>query len=128
MFGGMRIYTVHINPDELSASQKPIFIREGFNIYAFLLGGFWALYHRLWRILALILAVNGALIIAGEQHVVSAISISIIQLGVNVFIGLQANDWLRMGLSRRGYILADIAVSDSLLRAEQRYFERYLAA
>ena len=128
MFGLMRIYTVHIDPGESSASQKPVFIREGFNWIAFLLGGFWALYHRLWLPLALILAFNGTLMLLRKEHLISVAGITILQFGFNFFVGAQANDWLRSGLARRGFLLADVTAADSRLRAEQRYFERYLAA
>lgn len=128
MFGAMRIYTVHIDPEEVGAAQKPVFVREGFNIFAFLFGAFWALYHRLWQPFFLILLLNGALMFAGKEQLISTTSLSILQLSVNVFFGLQGNDWIRSGLTRRGYILADVAVADSLLRAQQRYFDRYLLA
>lgn len=128
MFGMMRIYTVHIDPAEPSASQKPTFIREGFNWIAFLLGGLWALYHRLWLPLVLILAFNGALMTLRKEHLISMAGIATMQFGFNIFVGLQANDWLRAKLARRGFLMADVTAADSKLRAEQRYFERYLAA
>lgn len=124
----MKIYTVHAKPDNKGSYEKPILLREGFNIYAFLFTFLWALYHRLWLVAAVIFCVNTAFVFLNEMHYLSPAHTSIIQLAVNILIGFHANDWLRSALTRRGYIMADIAASDSQLRAEQRYFERYIAS
>lgn len=126
-FGGMKIYTVHVKPGA-GGSEKPVFVREGFNWMAFLFTGLWALYQRLWWPAFFIAVFNVALITAGRHHAVSSESVSIIQLGFQVLIGYLGNDWLRARLRHRGYVMADITAADSQLRAEQRYFERYLAA
>jgi len=63
-----------------------------------------------------------------RNHLLSADSTAIVQMAMNVLIGFHANDWLRAKLKKRGYITADITAADSKLRAEQRYFERHLAA
>lgn len=127
MFGrGMKIYTVHVRP-EAGAEPKPVFIREGFNFFAFLFSALWALYHRLWLPGFLLLALNGALMFFVRDGLMHQEVVTVIQLGVNALVGFQANDWRRAGLARRGYILADIAAADSLLSAQQRYFERALA-
>jgi hypothetical protein len=62
-----------------------------------------------------------------QTHLLTMTSGALVQLALNLMIGFHANDWLRARLSRRGYIMADISAADTLLRAEQRYFERYLA-
>jgi hypothetical protein len=124
---GLKIYTVHVKPGETLAHEKPVFVREGFNILAFALTGFWALYQRLWVHGLLIILFNGILMLLNQEQVLSQTGMTIIQLGFNLLIGFHANDWRRVGLTRRGYIVADIVTGDSLLRAEQRYFERHLA-
>jgi hypothetical protein len=53
-------------------------------------------------------------------------SIGALSVAAHIFAGFTANDWLRSRLVRQGYVLADITVADSQLRAEQRYFERCL--
>jgi hypothetical protein len=128
IFGGMRIYTVHMKPGAAHAEERPVFVKEGFNFYALFLTFFWALYHRLWILALLIFGFNLLLVSMLKNHVLSAPSVGILHLAMHVLVGLFANDWLRAGLARRGYIIADIAAADSMLRAEQRYFERYLAA
>ncbi len=128
MFSQMKLYTVHVRPGAASAYERPIFVREGFNLYAFIFTMFWALYHRLWMPALGIFLVNAALMAMAKGQWFGMEGISIMQLGCNVLIGFHANDWLRVRLMKRGYIMADITAGDSLLRAEQRYFERLLAA
>ncbi len=124
---GLKIYTAHVKPGTANAAEKPIFVREGFNLFAFALTVLWALYHRLWIPALFIALFNGTIMLLDKERVLSSVGVGVIQIGVNILIGFHANDWLRAGLTRRGYIFADVVTGDSLLRAEQRYFERYLA-
>ena len=126
-FLGLKIYTVHVKTGEAARERMPIFIREGFNIWAFVFTLFWTLYHRLWRWSLLIVAVNVVLALATKSHYIGNDTGSIIQIAFNLLVGFHANDWLREGLSRRGYVMADVTAAESSLRAEQRYFERSLA-
>jgi len=126
MFNGLKIYTVHVKKDVVQAAEKPIFLREGFNIFAFALTGFWLLYHRLWLPMIAVIACNVGLVELADRHWASPVAIGILQLALNALVGFHANDWLRSKLARQGYLFADITTGDSLLRAERRYFERYL--
>ena len=86
----------------------------------------WALSHRLWWHAAGIVVTFVLLIQLGVHHFVSSPSVGVLQLVMQVYIGFAGNDWRRKVLARRGYIMTDITTGDSLLRAERRYFERYL--
>lgn len=122
---GMKIYTVHVKPG--AGEQVPVFVREGFNVFAFLFHFFWALYHRLWAPAVVIFVVNAMLVLLMREHVLSQNGIVALQLGFQFLVGAHGNDWVRARLVQDGYILADISAGDNLLRAEQRYFERVLA-
>ncbi|NBX04077.1 MAG: DUF2628 domain-containing protein [Alphaproteobacteria bacterium] len=126
MFGGMKIYTVHIKTDASRSGEKPIFIREGFSFGAFFFTVFWALYHRLWLPAAGIMFSLWLIVQLGTHHFISSPSVGVLQLMIQVLVGYLANDWRRRALAKRGYITSDVTAADSLLRAEQRYFERYL--
>lgn len=128
MFHGMKIYTVHVRPDRLKAGEHPVFVREGFNWMAFIFTFLWAFYQRLWRLGFALLAVSLLLQLAGMYIGLSEPSVAAMQFGLQALIGMHGNDWLRSGLARQGYIVSDIASGDSLLAAQQRYFERYVAA
>jgi len=123
----MKLYTIHLRPED-GLQKKPVFVREGFNFYAFLFAGLWALYQRLWVIFIFILLFNIAVGYALQTHILLKPSALVIQLGFNLLVGYLGNDWVRARLNRKGYLLADVSAGDSLLRAEQRYFERVLAS
>ena len=127
LFPKTHIYTVHINPEYSHAVEKAVFIREGFDFIAFIFGAFWALYHRMW-LEALCIAVPVVLLgAADKQNWLDDASIAVLNLALSFIIGLWANDLRRASLSRRGYIMSDVVVSDGELSAQQRYFERAVA-
>lgn len=126
IFNRMNIYTVHVKP-ESGLQQKPFFVREGFNMMAFVFAAFWLLYQRLWLPAMIVVACNLCIIFLAANPFLSASSLAVLDMGLHAVVGYMANDWLRAGLQKRGYVFADITAADSLLRAEQRYFERYLA-
>jgi hypothetical protein len=124
----MRIYTVHINPSLPHPMEKAVFIHEGFNFFAFVFGVFWALYHRLWSLAFILAAVIFLFGIADHMKLLDNASLLVLQLTSDVVVGMWANNWYRAILTRRGYITSDIVVSDSELRAKQRYFDNALPA
>jgi len=123
-----KIYTVHTKPGMNNAAARPMFIKEGFNFWAFFFTILWALYQRLWLVALLLLTFNALLVVCLKNHMLGLASAGAIHFGFHMVVGFWGNDWLRAQLARRGYVLADVAAGDNLLRAEQRYFERMLAA
>jgi hypothetical protein len=128
MWDNVKIYTVHVRGDDRGVHHKPVFVKEGFNFLAFVVPLPYALYKRLWMPALAMLAFNVLLVFMMRHQVLGAPSISALDLGFRIIVGFQANDWVRVYLQKAGYILSDISAADSLLRAEQRYFERYLVA
>ncbi len=124
MFNRLHIYTVHTKPGVKPENESPLFVREGFNVFAFVLTLAWTLYHRLWLASAGILAVNFLLMLCQDAEIFSEPGTLALMLGVQVMVGFHANDWYRAGLKRRGYIIAGIVTGDSQLRAQQRFFEQ----
>lgn len=127
MFGNtMKVYTVHINPSEKQALEKPEFVEEGFAWLAFLFTAFWAIFHRMWVTMIVLLALSGLINLAMVEQWVSPPLIVIVQLTYQIIFGFVANDLRRWKLKRDGYVLYDIVTGDSQLRAEQRFFDRYV--
>ncbi len=119
------IYTVHINPSQTDPYENAKFVEEGFNWPALFFTGLWSLYKKLWLITVLIILLNVFVINIANSGAIADIGIVIIQLVIQIAIGMFANDLYRAKLKRQGYIIADIVSGDSLLRAEQRFFDRY---
>lgn len=127
MFNRMTIYTVHLQPDLPLSRQKPVFVKEGLNKPAFIVPIFWALYQRLWTVAILLIAFEVILMSLVRGGFLSPAGIIVLDIGMHFWVGFAANDWVRKNLTKKGYILSDIAVADSKLRAEQRYFDRCFA-
>ncbi|MGE0754830.1 MAG: DUF2628 domain-containing protein [Alphaproteobacteria bacterium] len=125
---GPKLYTVHIDPEDPPPHGNPVFIREGFNIYAFLFVPFWALYNRLWLVAAVLIGLQVLFLGLAQEHIISHVSKNLLYFVIQVLIGFHANDLLRSRLQRKGFVLADVAAGENQLRAEQRFFERYLTA
>ncbi len=121
------IYTVHINPSLPHPYEAAEFVQEGFNWKAFFFTALWALYHRLWWYALGILAFSAALLYFVHVHMFSFTGYFILHFGLHLVVGFYGTDWLRAQLRHKGYLTADITTGDSLLRAEQRYFDRYFA-
>ncbi len=123
----LHVYTVHIDPSLPHPYEEAQFIEEGFNWKAFIFVIFWALYNRLWLFALIIISVN-SLIFSTSWHGISAVGIGFMHLAWHLFIGYMGNDWLRGKLKSQGFVTADIVTGDSLLRAEQRFFDRYFTS
>ncbi len=128
LFSHPKFYAVYTKPDADLGKHAPVLVKEGFNIFAFLFGAFWSLYHRLWLVSFMVLLFNGVLIYAGREQWLTEPSLAAIQMGFQMLMGLQGNDWREAKLRKKGYMLADVALAESTLRAEQRYLERAITA
>jgi hypothetical protein len=126
----MPVYTVHApatNDVGIGATDRFAFVRDGFYVWAALLGPVWLAWHRLW------------LALLGWILVVMATDVGMARLGAgggaifsaNVLIallmGLEAASLRRWTLSRRNWGQLDIVVADDEETAERRFFDRWTA-
>ena len=126
----MPVYTVHAPATGnagIAATDKFVFVRDGFYVWATLLGVVWLAWHRLW--LALI----------GWIVVISVIDVAMVRLGVSptaiflvdgllaLLLGFEAASVRRWTLSRRNWRQLDIVVADDEEAAERRFFDRWAA-
>ena len=122
----MAIYTVHEPPLRDGAlspdPERVIFVRDGFYVWAFLLGPIWLLWRGLWLVLVLYLFVWG-LVEAGlwltKIGMVAQFAVSFL---LALLLGLEASTLWHWTLTRRGWIAADVVVGDDIESAERRFF------
>jgi hypothetical protein len=124
----LRIYTIHIKPGLAEPYEHAEFVEEGFNWYAFFFTGLWLLYKRLWWQAALVIALSGVLGFLKVEEAMQPMSIALLQVTLGILVGYHANDWVRAKLKRSAYIVADIVSGENILRAEQRFFDRFTAS
>jgi len=126
----MPVYTVHapatdgVDP---RATDKFAFVRDGFHVWAALLGVVWLAWHRLW------LALIGWIIL------LAALDIGMTRLGagrpavflanglIALLMGFEAASIKRWTLSRRHWRQLDIVVAADEEAAERRFFDRWTA-
>jgi hypothetical protein len=125
-FGGPKIYTVHLKPDDRYPHETVEFVEENANIWGFVFHGFWLLYSRAYLAGAIILLFWTAFVASGEALGLHVGTVMVVELVLRLFVCFDGNDLRRSALKRRGYILSDIVIGDSELAAKQRFFQRWL--
>lgn len=115
-------------PDVTARADRIVFVREGIAWWAFLFPVIWLLYHRLWLVLLLFLAVIFAL-----TGLVSLLDWPESLGGVptmlaSFLLALEGNDLRRWTLTRKGYAQVDVTTGRDRQECEQRFFEDWLPA
>jgi hypothetical protein len=116
----MAFYSVHRR--EGAPPEEAIFVREGFSLGAFVLTVLWALWHRMWLTAAILLAISGAIALAGNLFHISDGIIALAGFVVNLIFGFEARDLQNRSLIARGYDSAGHSHGRNLAEAEIRYF------
>jgi Protein of unknown function (DUF2628) len=124
----MPVYTVHApvaNGADLAATDRFVFVRDGFHFWAAVASVIWLLWHRLWLALigwiVLTLAVNVGLGALG----VGSRTIFLINVVLALLLGFEAASLRRWTLSRRKWRMLDVVVADDEESAERRFFDRW---
>jgi hypothetical protein len=124
----MPVYTVHApspNGTDLRATDKFVFVRDGFHLWAMVFGPIWLLWHRLW------LALFGwVLLFVAAQAVLQELglgrgSMVLVDIVAALLMGLEAASLRRWTLSRGNWRQLDVVVADDQDTAEHRFFERW---
>ena len=118
----MKVYSVHVRVDAATSDRDALFVREGFSWGALVFTVFWALYHRLWLASSLMAVAFVALALIGAWLEPDSSLASALGLALNLLIGFEGNDWLRVKLARRGYVELGPVVARGGDEAEQRFF------
>ena len=126
----MPVYTVHAptsNGADLGATDKFVFVRDGFHFWAMIFGPLWLLWNRLWlATIGWIIAVI-ALDIVLAQLGAGSIGIFAANVLVAILMGLEAASLRRWTLSRSRWRQLDTVVGDDEETVERRFFDRWIA-
>jgi hypothetical protein len=122
----MPTYTVHAPPlrqgETDGIPERFLFVRDGFYVWAFLLGPLWLLRHRLWLGLLIYIAAYAG--VEGALALLRASSSTQFMVGflIALLIGFEASSIWRWTLARRGWATLGFVVGDSTEMAERRFF------
>jgi hypothetical protein len=126
----MPVYTVHAPVAygaDLTATDKFVFVRDGFHFWAAAASVIWLIWNRLWLALigwvVLTVAIDFGMAALGA----SRNAILFVDLLIAILMGLEAASLQRWTLSRRKWRQLDIVVADDAESAERRYFDRWTA-
>jgi hypothetical protein len=122
----MAVFTVHEPPpsgDELRDAERVQFVREGFSWPALLVPFVWLIWHRMWLVLVLWLAVSvltqwGASLLGEPAPLIAGLAVALL-------MGLEANGLRRWTLERRGFELAGIVAGADRTDCERRFFSTW---
>lgn len=123
----MAIFTVHVPPTPPGVAPAPeniMFLREGFNYFAFVFGPFWLLYKRAWIAAAgwtVLLTIIGLL--AWKLRVPRE-AISWMPLVLSTWLGFEGDRLIAWTIARRGYNESDVVIAEDADEAEALYFHR----
>jgi hypothetical protein len=115
------------NNADLRATDKFAFVRDGFHVWAALLGGVWLAWHRLWLALIGWIVLMAAIEIGMVSLGVSRTAIFLAAVLLALLMGFEAASLQRWTLSRRNWRQLDIVVADDEETAERRFFDRWTA-
>ncbi len=121
----MRIYTVQQGLDPLAAGDDLEFVRDGFSWGALLFTIVWPLYHGLWLVFVIVLAVSALLSAAMSVVGLSDFGQSTVWLAAALLFAFEANNLRRWTLRRRGWRDVGVAAGRTLSDAEHRFFGVY---
>jgi len=125
----MPVYTVHAptadGTDTRRATDRFVFVRDGFSFWAFLIGPVWLIYRRLWLALAGYIGVSIAVAVALSWLHAGFGTRSVVMLLIAILMGMEAASLRRWTLSRGKWRQLDIVVADGEEAAERRFFDRW---
>jgi hypothetical protein len=126
----MPVYTVHA-PDAtdagIVATDKFVFVRDGFHLWALVFGPLWLVAHRLWLALIGWIVALAVVDLALTALGASGAAIFLANVLIGLLMGFEAASLQRWTLSRRRWRQLDIVVADDEEAAERRFFDRWTA-
>ncbi|HEY7843883.1 MAG TPA: DUF2628 domain-containing protein [Bradyrhizobium sp.] len=126
----MPVYTVH-GPQayaaDLRATDKFVFVRDGFHFWAMVLGPLWLIAKRLWLALLgwLVLVIGLEVAVASLRG--GRLAVLVVGVILAILMGLEASTLQRWSYSRRKWRQLDVVVADDEESAERRFFDRWTA-
>ena len=126
----MPVYTVHApvgGNTDIRATDRFAFVRDGFHVWAAILGGVWLAWHRLWLALIGWIVLMAVVDVAMVRLRIGGGTILFADILLALLLGFEAASLKRWTLSRRHWRQLDIVVADDEEAAERRFFDRWTA-
>src|ERR1700758_1362793 len=115
------------NNADIRATDRFAFVRDGFHVWAALLGVVWLAWHRLWLALIGWIVLMTAIDVGMVRLGMSGTTVFLVDALLALLLGFEAASLQRWTLSRRNWRQLDIVVADDEDAAERRFFDRWTA-
>lgn len=108
----MKFYNVFYKKSKHHDLENILFLKEGFNFFAFLFGPFWFLFHRMWKEFFTLLLISSVFISLKNIAFFSQFDLLLMQAALAFFVAINANHWLAESLNRKknyrllGFVIA----------------------
>jgi hypothetical protein len=125
----MKVYTVHeprkLTGDPVRDAERFVFVRDGFHVWAFLLGPLWMLWHRMWLVLLGYVVLSAA--VQAGLWALGAPSVARWGVGflIALLVGFEAATLRRWTLRKRTNV--GVVVGRDREDAERRFFDAWIA-
>ena len=115
----MAVFNIFEHPDK--GLDRTELVREGFASWAVVFSVLWALWHRMWIVAAALLLMMAIISLASVYDVLPANVASLLEAGLALLFGFEANALRGFSLRRAGYQEVAVVSADSLEIAELKY-------
>jgi hypothetical protein len=112
----MNIYSIYVNPQK--KDNNFILIKQGFSLFATLLGAPWAVYHKMW--LPLIITMIFNIIVMNLESDLAYIG----QIFIMLIFAFYSSDIREYDLEQKEYRLEDVILAKSEIEAELKFLQR----
>lgn len=116
----MAIFDILEPPD--GKPEGVVFIPEGFSWAALVFTMFWAMFHRMWMVAAVLFAVYAGVAVAEASNLIGPVLGSAIHIGISLLFGFEARRLKSLSLVRAGFRPVGLVEATSLEVAELTYF------
>lgn len=125
----MKIYNVLVKSEAQSSTRDvlPVFIEEKFSLNGFVFQGLWLLYHKLWILAAIFVAINIVFSSLLNMGFINQASFYLFQLLMALCIAQFANTWYVEKLRRGNYEFIGVIAARNLESAKLRFYQEYYA-
>lgn len=117
----MARYTLHLRAARPAGDPELIAVKDGFSWIAFLVPAIWAAWYGVWRGLVAYMLAATVLGVVAYLFDLTDLGQGLIGLGLSLLAGVEANDWRRAALARRGFREVAQVTARSAEAAETAY-------
>jgi len=116
----MKVFTVLEAPD--GKTERVVFVAEGFSWAALAFTFFWALWHRMWVVAALLFASTSVITVASNGGLLGSGLAAVLQFGIALLFAFEARALRVASLERAGYRRNGLIQASNSEAAELVYF------